>query len=104
MTRSAVAMDTLRRPLVIKRLSKIPCWRRNLTLPSASNYLIKFDFSVRPAAAKRFFSLSFPENREKSTRLSSLLGCRSTTGRAFRILADADGVKAGAQRIVEQQC
>src|SRR5205807_944369 len=40
-------------------------------------------------------------------KIASLLPCRGqgvgTAGRAFRILADADRVKAGAQRIVEQQ-
>src|SRR5438128_1808828 len=40
-------------------------------------------------------------------KIASLLPCSSqgvgAAGRAFRILADADRVKAGVQRIVEQQ-
>src|SRR6266478_5145955 len=36
-------------------------------------------------------------------KISSLLGCRGAAGRACRILADADRMKAGTQRIVEQQ-
>ena len=38
-------------------------------------------------------------------KISSLLRCRGrgAAGRACRILADADRMKAGAQRIVEQQ-
>ena len=36
-------------------------------------------------------------------KISSLLRCRGAAGRACRILADADRMKAGTQRIVEQQ-
>src|SRR6266478_8490932 len=100
-------MDSLRRPLFVKRSSMPPCWRRNFTLPSVSNYLTIRVFSVEAAAAKRFFSLSFPFSREESMKISSLLRCRGrgvgTAGRAFRVLADADRMKAGTQRIVEQQ-
>src|SRR6266446_10081364 len=76
-------------------------------LPSAYNYLIRRVFLIDTAAAKRFFSLSFPFSREESMKISSLLRCRGrgvgTAGRAFRVLADADRMKAGTQRIVEQQ-
>src|SRR5882724_10737969 len=101
-------MDSLRRSLFVKRPSKPPCWRHDFTLPSVSNYLLKRVFSVETAATKRFFSLSLPESREESMKISSLLPWRGrdvgTTGRAYRILADADRMKAGTQRIVEQQC
>src|SRR6266446_9426131 len=96
-------MDFLRRPLFVKRSSKSPCWRRHFTLPSVTNHLIKPGFSVETAAAKRFLSLSLPESREESVKISSLLGCRGAAGRTCRVLADADRMKAGAQRIVEQQ-
>src|SRR5690349_10741924 len=96
-------MDSLRRPLFVKRSSRPPCWRRYFTLPSVSNYLTTRAFSVETGAAKRFLSLSLPESREESMKISSLLGCRGAAGRACRILADPDRMKAGAQRIVEQQ-
>src|ERR1700720_2875243 len=98
-----VAMDSLRRPLFVKRSSMPPCWQRHFTLPSVSNYLTILVFLVETAAAKRFLSLSLPESREESMNISSLLGCRGAAGRACRILADPDRMKAGTQRIVEQQ-
>src|SRR6266404_3109116 len=100
-------MASLRRPLFVRTSSKLPCWRRNFTLPSVFNYLIERVFWAETAAAKRFFSLSFPFSREESMKIASLLPCRGqgvgAAGRACRILADADRMKAGAQRIVEQQ-
>src|SRR4029077_15976477 len=96
-------MDSLRRPLFVKRSSTPACWRRHFTLRSVTNHLIKRVFLVGTAAAKRFLSLSLPESREESMKISSLLRCRGAAGRACRILADADRMKAGTQRIVEQQ-
>src|ERR1700756_269986 len=82
---------------------------RNLMLLTLRKALINIAFSAQSGAAQRFFSLRSGESKEGSANPASLLSgrrrgrCTGAAGRAFRVLADADRMKAGAQRIVEQQ-
>src|SRR5207253_514414 len=79
----------------VKRSSKPPCY-----FLLQRNALIKMAFSARSGTAQRFFSLRSGKRKEGSANPASLLAGRSrgqgmrAAGRAFRVLADADRMKA----------